>query len=333
MLSTDLQVYRALENGRCSNNRVNSGVVGNVFTHVKTAERLVGRTQYAKLHWCLRNVDNKPLLDPEIYIDKPTAAAGEYVVKCVLPQRTTVALAGAAIDAANCVGSATLKTAVAAGATTLVVTVKGEAMLPGGVDEIFRAGETIRACTHTSAVVQDGVEEDLVISGTPTYSGLDITITLTAGILSSFPAGARVSSLISAGATLAPSYTTPVVTSTAGTINATSYPPVLDNIGTPEEDLTFTFTSATAFSCTGDSLGAIGSGTVSTAFSPLDAVKSRPLLTLPAGFFAGTWVAGNTVTMTLHPATLPIGEKQVVLPESPALGNNSCAIVLAGEVA
>lgn len=334
MQSTDLQVFRALANGRSSNNRVNSGVVGNVFPHVKTKQLVTGIAgRFEKLFWTLQNVDNLPLLDPESYIDKPSASAFEYIVKQIVGQRDTLADIEANWPTGNCYGSAVIKNPVTAGATSLVVTVKGEAMLPAGVDEIFRDAETIRLCSHTSAITGDGSEEDLVISGTPVASGLDITINLLTAVVGNYSAGDRVSSLISLGAELKPTYTTPVVTSTAGSVNEADFPPVLDNIGTPEEDITITLTSATAFDCGGDTAGAIGSGTVSVEFAPVDAIKGRPLFTLPAGFFTGTFAAGDTVTFTLHPAQVAVAEKQVVLPNATSLQNNSTALVFGGEVA
>lgn len=334
MQSSDMRVYRSLANGRKSSQQVVSGVVQNVFPHVTSAQRAAGMTDYAKTHWALANTDNAPLLNPELYLDKPTISPDDYVVMCLLGQRDALVDIGAAIEAADKVGSAVLAADIAAGATSFKVTVKAAAMLPGGADDIFRDGLTVKVCSHADATSGDGAEETKVITGNPTYSGLEVTCQVTEAFANSFTADgiSRVSGIISPVASLAPSVTVPVKTSAGGVVDTDNYPIGLDNIGTPEEDFTLTWSDATTFSVSGDSLGAdLGTGTVGVAFSLVDPATSRIRFTIPAGMLSGSWQAGDTLTFTTSPASIPVGQKRVVSAGAASLANNVASQVLAGE--
>jgi len=332
MQSSDLKVYSALANGRKSTTQVNTGVVQNVFPHVTSAQRASGVTDYAKTHWALANTDNYELLDPESYQDKPTLSPDDYVVMCLLGQRDPVSTLATTIAAAGKVGSGVLQANISASDTTLTVTVKHADLLPGGTDDIFLAGKKIKVCSHSDALATDGAEEIRTISGTPTYSGLIVTITVTEAFVNAFTADGttRVSSLIKPGDTK-PSATTPVITSTSGTFDTSTYPIILDNIGTPEEDWTLTFTDATHFTLTGDTVTNPGSGVVGTAFAPDNPDYSRPFFTIEASALGGTFVAGDTITFTTHPATVPIGQKRVVSAGAASLANNKVTQVYGGE--
>lgn len=334
MLSTDLKVFRPLANGRCGSTVINSGTVQNVFAHVTSAQRATGITRRAKTFWAITNTDNLPLLDPEVYHDKPTQSLEEYVVKWLSTQRTTEAGLEAEMAAADLVGTGILAANIAIGASTFSVTVKNAALLPGGAHDIFKNGKKIKVCSHSTALATDGAEETKTISGTPTYSGLTVTITVTVAFTTAFTANGttRVSSLINPGQ-LQPSNTAPVKTSAAGTIDFATYPLILDNQGTVEEDWTLTWTDATHFTLSGDTLGNHGSGVVGTDFAPSNTDFTRPYFTLSAGALGGTWAAGNTLTFTTHPARIPIGQASIVPPGSSSLANNLCTQVLAGEAA
>ena len=334
MLSSDLKVYSSLANGRCSAVQVNTGVVQNVFPHVTSAQRASGMTDYAKTHWKCGDTGNATLLDPEVYQDYPTLSADDYVVMCLLGQRDPISTLATTIAAADKAGSAILKNNITAGDSTCTVTVKHADLLPGGTDDIFLDGAKIKVCTHTTATGSDGAEETQTISGTPTYSGLDVTITIAATFTNSYTADgsvARVSSLLEPASDIEPSYTTPVVTSTAGTFDDTTYPVTLDNIGTVEEDITLTWTDATHFTASGDTLGTLGSGTVGTTFTVTNSDFSRTMFEIHASALGGAWVSGDTVTFTLHPATVPIGQKRVVSAGAASLANNKATQVFGGE--
>ncbi|SDP69792.1 hypothetical protein [Desulforhopalus singaporensis] len=338
MQSSDLVVFSALSNGRRSNTVLTSGSPENVFRKIKSSERIAGITLAVKTHWGLKNTDNYALQDPETYHDKPTLSPDDYVVKWESAQRMANddSTLKTELASKDLFGSADLDADITAGDSTFDVVVKHADLLPGGTHDIFQDGYACRICSHSTAVATDGAEEDFTISGTPTYSGLVVTITRSGTFTNSYTvaSGARVSSMIQPTADIEPTKTTPVATTAGdGDVDDTTYPIELDNYGTVEQDWTLTFTDATHYTLSGDTLGTLSSGVIGTEFTETNSDVSRPYFTIPVGFFTGTWAAGDTLTFTTHPATIPIGQLLVVPAGSASLANNVCTTVLGGEAA
>jgi hypothetical protein len=335
MLSSDLKVYKAKSNGRMSGtDLVTSGVLQNVFPHVTSAQRTAGHVDYRKTFWKVADDADGTLIDPEIYPDAPTLSATDYVTMFLMGQRDRVEdLVGysTGTDTQRKYGSAILKNNITAGAQTLTVTVKNVALTTGS-DKIFVNEDKIKLTDKATADALTGNEEVLTINGVPSVSGNDITITVTEVIANSYTAGTvpRVSSLIKPG-DIATSSTNPVKTSVAGTVDFSTYPIILDNIGTVDEDWTLTFTDATHFALTGDSLGAVTTGIISSDFAPNNGDFTKPYFTIETEVWGGTWAAGNTVTFTTHPAAEGIGQKRVVPAGTASLSNNKTTQVLGGE--
>ena len=337
MNSSNLVVNKALANGRKSHEVINSGVVENVFPHVTSAQRASGIEWNVKTWWGLTNTDNYALIDPEAYQDKPTLSPYDYVLQWESAPRTANDQASleAEFATADLFGSAVLAVDIAAVDSTIQVDVKHADCLPGGDHDFLKDGYPLRICSHSTATATDGAEVTRTISGTPTYSGLRVSITLDSAVGQAFTvaAGTRVSTMIRPTGDMEPSYGTIVKTSSGGVVDDTTYPIELDNKGTIEEDWTLTWTDATHFTLSGDTRGSMGSGTVGTEFAPVDSLTSRPLMTIPADMLSGTWTAGDTIEFTTHPAGLPIGQKRVVLAGALSLANNKATQVLAGEAA
>lgn len=332
MLSSEMRAFQSLTNGRRSDVLITSGVAENVFPHVSSAERASGLTSYAKIHWGLINTDNVALINPETYLDKPTLSNYDYVVKWQSTQRTTLANLATEAASATKVGSAVLAANITAGATTFTVTVKHANMLPGGSDNIFTNGLPGRLCSHTTATSTDGVEEDVVINGTPTFSGLTVTVTVASAIANNWTANgvARFSTMIKPTSSVTPTYDNLSETSSAGIIDDTTYPIELDNWGTVEETWTGLITATNTFSLSGDTRGTVATGTIGADLTVTNAA-GRTMLKIPAGMLSGTWAIGDTFTFQTHPATIPLGEKRVVLPGALSLANNRVTSVLGGE--
>ncbi len=144
--------------------------------------------------------------------------------------------------------------------------------------------------------------------------------------------GARVSSIYEAG-DIECTMTGWTETSASGTYDESAHPPVLDNIGTIEQTWTLTFTDATHFSVSGDTVGSVGSGDTSTDFAPQNSDFSKPYFTLEAAGWGGTWTAGDTVVFTTHPAAIALWEKRVVPAGAASLSNNKITLVWPGESA
>lgn len=100
--------------------------------------------------------------------------------------------------------------------------------------------------------------------------------------------------------------------STDGIYDETTYPLILYNDGTVEEDWTLTFEDASNFTVTGGYYGSIGSGSIGADFSPTNPDTGQPYFTLASVGWGGTWESGDTITFTTHPSALPILMEQYV---------------------
>jgi len=101
-------------------------------------------------------------------------------------------------------------------------------------------------------------------------------------------------------------------TSASGTYDETTYPPTLYNDGTEEDSWTITFTGATTFTCSGANAGSVGSGDITTDFSPTNPDTGQPYFTIDKNGWGGTWASGDTVEFDTHPAAVPLWLKEVV---------------------
>ena len=118
-----------------------------------------------------------------------------------------------------------------------------------------------------------------------------------------------------------------------GTYDTTGYPVVLNNIGAVDEDWTLTFTSATEFSLTGDTLGAVDTGDVNTIFSPTNTDFSKPYFVLNANGWSGTFASGDVITFTTHASSIPVIHVRVVPAGAAAVANNNYEQVFDGDSA
>jgi hypothetical protein len=115
-------------------------------------------------------------------------------------------------------------------------------------------------------------------------------------------------------------------TSVAGTYDEATYPIILYNDGTEQDDWTITFISATAFTCAGVKSGSVGSGAITSDFEPTNPDTSQPFFKIDKDGWAGTWASGDTVTFTTSPATVSIWWREIVPAGTAALSNNLSVI-------
>lgn len=213
-------------------------------------------------------------------------------------------------------GTAVLKFAITSTDTTMVVTVKHTDHASGN-DAIFNDGKKLSVCLASQgATVDTELQKYAVVSGTPTVDGVDVTLSLSAAIGDDFPAGSLVQSYPDE-VDIATSYANVVETTTAGVFDEAQI--ALDNIGSPTMSVTVTFTSATTFSVSGDFSGivtegenSLGTGSTTVDFAPVNRFNSRPVFTLPAGIFTGTWVSGDTVEFDINGAEHCFMEKHII---------------------
>lgn len=102
------------------------------------------------------------------------------------------------------------------------------------------------------------------------------------------------------------SYDSWTESSSSGTYDESSNPPVLYNDGTVEDDWTLTFSDSANFSVSGAYYGSIGSGSTGTDFEPVNSDTGQPYMKIESAGWGGTWAAGETITFTTHPSAVPI---------------------------
>jgi len=107
-----------------------------------------------------------------------------------------------------------------------------------------------------------------------------------------------------------PSHADVNVTSTNGTFDDSQMSE--DNQGTVYDEWTITFSDSQNFSCSGTYEGDVGTGSITSDFSPTNPNTGKPYFTIPSGAWGGSWQAGDTVTFKTYPAAFPIWWKEVV---------------------
>lgn len=333
ILNSELKFYKpATVNDTSSNGGIMSTLAADyltsggsqiTFANVLASERASGSTKYRKVFMKVANDSDLTLSNPQVWLDAPTGA-DDWVVFFAGTQTDTQG----DIGSPRIYGAADLKTSITGGATsTIVVTVEDTT-----VTGMFADGDTIRITDMTDPTSGTGNEEFLTVTGTPSVSGDEVTITVTSNVAASYTAGsAWVQSIYS---------TSDVVCSVdnwvetlGGTYDETTYPVLCDNIGTIEQTWTITFTDATNFTVAGNTVGSLASGTTGGDYAPSNAEFTKPYFTLYSAGWGGTMVNGNTLVFQTHPATIPIWEKRVVPAAAASLSNNRVRLVIAGESA
>lgn len=342
ILDSELQMFKSetindlsANGGLLDNNApVSTGVVNNVWPSVFKAERLAGSKKYRKTFLKVENDDDLVLYYPMIWLDIVTPG-DDWVTFFSGTQIDTQGADGSHTGAAAAThyGCAALKTNVAAAASSFTVTVEDVSLITGGADEIFRAGDTIRITDKTDPTSGTGNEEIHTISGTPTNSGNDVTITITGTLDYAYTtaANARVMTVYEPSDVVS-LWDSWVETSTSGTYDeGTTGNVVADNIGSIEEEYEVKFTDATNFTVRDFADNVIGSWTTSQDAIPLNPDNSKPLFTLLAAGWGGTWAADETIVFETHPATVPIWQQRVVPAAADSLAGDRTTVAITGE--
>lgn len=320
--------------GRMDNTAsVTSGVLNNVFPSVFRAERVAGSTKYRKTFFKCANDDDDTLYSPQIWLDRRTPGDDWVVIFAATQTDTQNDITGSE----DCYGCAILQTDVVAGAGSIVVTVEDSTLITGAADVIFRNGDTIRITNKNTPDASTGTEELHVINGTPSASGNDITITLTDTLVNAYNTddnlyGTRVMSVLEPS-DIEASFSGFTGTSAGdGAYDEVLFPIVLDNIGTIEQTVTLTFTSATTFTASSNVSGlSLTGGNTTTNYAPSNSDVSKPYFTMDFSGWSGTWASGDTVVFSTHPASTAIWQKRVVPAGASSLSGNRAVVVFAGE--
>jgi hypothetical protein len=292
-------------------------LVAQVFPNVEVAERAAGLTRWRKIFVHIANAANTEFRYPGAVLLR--LPEGDDTV--VWTPATHTNTQGDLTGSETLYGAGYLDAAVLAGGTSLSVATED------GAITIFRPGDKIliaRFETVGGALTMTAVETAVIDAGGVSGVGGVKTLTLTAGLSAGY-SSTKVTDgngRLTAYAIVGSRYEWPdsalaetenfAVSSAGGSYNIGSYPIILDGRGTVYQNWTLAFTSGTAFTVTGDTLGLIGSGNISGNTAPTNPDFSAPYFTLNAAGFSGTFATGNSVTFRTVPAMLPIFVKQVV---------------------
>lgn len=323
--TSDLKWYKpqtiadaSANGGRMSATQAPSGVKNNVLPDITLTERTAGVTRHRKVFVKVANAENIPLQNARVFIQQNTPGQDSVTFFPGTQRDTQAGLTGSE----RLYGGGKLNAHANTGATSIQVATEGAAL------NVIRVGDLVRITDKTS-VSGAGNEEFRTVAAV-SYAGDVATLTIDA-LAYSYSANATVVSSVYQAGTVQASMTAPVVTSAAGAVANSG---TVDSIGTVEQDWTLTFTSATAFTITGDTLGNVGSGNTASGGAPANPnFAGRVYFSLPASAFSGTFAAGDTVTFSTSPAAIPLWYKHTVPAGAEAISGNQVIVGVDGESA
>ena len=326
----ELLLYQAQQNndlasngGRLTSTTIADNVKNNLWPDVPEAERTAGSNKYRKFFIKVDDPENLAYQNTRVFVE--THSPGDDSVTIFAgTQRNTQG----DLSSPRLYGAGDLDANVSAMDPTIDVLTEGSAL------GIFQDGDTIRI-SDKATVSGPGNEEFLTLAatGAVSYLGNVATLTLAAG---QEPQNAysttntRVASVIEHG-NVDTSIDNVTVTSAAGTFDDTQV--TQEHRSTVEETWTVTFTSSTEFSVSGDTLGSIGTGNVSTTFAPNNPDFSLPYMSIPAAAWGGTFIISDTVSFQTHPAAIPVWQNRDVPVGATSLAGNQVKVAVAGQSA
>jgi len=316
MLATDVKLRKceadtlvaSTNGGRITGTTVSSNVIGATWPIVTPEQLTNGDETWRKRFLQIADDDDGTMLDFRVWLDIETPG-DDYITMCL---GTDTNFQSALTGSENHVGTAPLKTAITAGGSTIVVTVPNAELKGNGAYDIFRVGEMVRLTKQSTPSTTETTAEFLTIAaGGITENGNDITIVVEEAIANDYALvdNPRLCSVLELG-TVVPSFTEISYTGGAN-YDSVTYAPVLDNIGTFTQRLTFTFTDSSSFTVSGNSMGALPSGNKTTNYSPTNSQTGKPLLTLLASGWDGLTIsAGNTFVLDIFGAQKAIWRRR-----------------------
>lgn len=315
----------AQNGGRMATSQSVSGVKNNLFPDVSSTERAAGATKWRKAFIHVASAVDVALQNVRLFLDALTPG-----------QDFVTFHAGTQTDTENSVtargyGVGTLNAAASAGAESIQVLCEN---LTGYTSLTpFRVGDVVRISDKPS-VGGTGNEEWKTLTAV-TYGGVYATLEFTGDpLLFSYATEDTLVSSVMEIASVAAAMSSWVETSTAGTYaEGTAGNVVAHNKGAIQQNWTITFTSATAFTVSGDTVGALAAGTIGADYAPNNPATGTPYFTIQSEGWGGTWATNDTVTFTTAPAAIPVWYRRQVPAGSASQANNYASLALHGESA
>lgn len=333
IVSTEIKRYKASVNndtsangGRMSSNIINTGVRNALFPNVSETERTSGITRYRKYFIKIANDDDLTLNNAKVHLASVTPS-DDYVTIFAGTQNGVYS----GIGTPRQYGCGVLAANISAGASVITVTIEGANSTAWNNLNIFNT-----SVADNTIWIGDDTHEEYFESVSASKTDNTYTLTLNAGDVTSYgysTTNTYVASCINAGDVKC-EFDSVVVTSTAGTFNYSSFPILLDNIGTVYDSWTLTFTNATTYTITGAYEGLLGSGgNISSDASPINPTFSKKYMTIQYGAFGGTFATGDTITFKTYPAAIPIWCREVVPAGTASYSGNNWFDICVGESA
>ncbi len=318
--------------GRMTDNVIPNAVLGNLFPPAGSAELTAGSQRFRKAYYKNENVEVPPVAVPaglalqlaRIFVERFTPGEDEYMI-----------FEGTQLDTENDLtgseplyGCGQLNADVIAAATSVDVAVHDWSQFP-----IFRNGDLIRLSNKVDIDALGTTEFVRIHPVTAITESLDVvTLPLETALVNGFLAiDTRVLSVIESGNVVGDFDTFIVTSGATGTYNEIANPIEHDNIGGIQQAWTLTFTSATNYDLSGDTLGAVSSGNVSADFAPTNPDFGRPYFTLRSAGFGGTFQAADTITFNTSPASRGIWALRDIPAGSSSFTGNDATTQFEGE--
>lgn len=314
--------------GKMTGTAIASAVKNNVWPDVPQGERTAGSLKYRKVHIHVANDEDLTLVQARVFVE--TATPGDDSVTIFAGNFTD--MQSGVTGSERKFGGGQLNADVTAGASQLTVAVDVATDEVASALALFQDGDLIRISDKTDVNDIGNAEEYVTISGTPSYAGDVATIDITGTLSNSYTAAnTRVSSVYEVGDVEA-SYASFSVTSASGSYDDSTYPLAIDHIGGVEANWSLTFTSATDFDIYRDGSN-IGSGNVSTNVQPTNTNYSKPYFVMDWNGFGGSFLSGDTITFTTHPAAIPLWYRRRVPAGANSLSGNKVIVGIDGQSA
>ena len=321
----DLKLYAAEVNsdnsdngGLLSANIRLSSIKNNIFPDIYESERLAGTIKYRKVFWKVENISNKPLYFSRVVISRATNSE-DYVTMMLGTQRNTQS--ELILDTQlRTYSSAKLSSPANIGSTTILAELESTDLI-----DTFQNGDAIW--------IGNDITEEIHENVNVTIEGTSVTINLDTGdqIVNTNYAinNSYVCAIMDCGE-ITTLFSSVLTTAVSGVYDETTYPILLDNIGTIEQDWTITMVNTNQFTCSGHKIGNIGVGSIDVNFTPVNPDFERPYFTLQFGGWGGSWISGDTFKFTTHPAAIPIWIKNVI-PAGCTVALNNFELFLIGQ--
>lgn len=298
-------------NGGAIGAAVATGVKNNIFPDVTAQQRTAGATTLRKVFAKVNHPSNEGLANPGICLAE-TSSAGDHVLLAA----GTNSDVQSGVSPSRYYGAALINGSFTAPGTTFQATFEHADTVSS-----IQVGDTVRIGGS------NGYEVGTIATKT-IVSGLAYTFVLSESTAAGYPNG-HVSAILALGATMQASLTGYTKSSAQGTVTDTSIE--VSGIGSIDQTITLTFTSATSYTAAGSVSGSLGSGNIAATFAPSNAAMGAPFITVPPSAWGGTWFAGDTVSLVIAGAHKGAWLKRIVPAGMATVANDTVKIAIIGE--